>query len=819
MHKLSRTLGQWICLLAITCSTGSSVVSCARSGSREGASVFEAGAGDNDATAGGGGTGGGDASLPTGDGGPAINIGDSGIGCTPKTCIDLGVNCGPNGDGCGGLIQCGTCPAGQACGFGGPSICGAIYASPDGSISADGGPPACVPKTCADLHYNCGPAGDGCGGMLDCGRCTSPQFCGGGGMSSVCGGNNGLTPDGSPVCTPKKCGDWGFDCGPAGDGCGGALQCGACTGTDICGGVKPGVCGSGVPCTNLCTQQVRCDGGVSTSVTGTVFAGMSAWTGLTPDPVPNVLVYVPNAPLQPFAPGAACRQCGTDVSGAPVVSTYTDFDGTFTLTNVPAGTHIPLVVQLGRWRRLFWFDAPACVSTKIGSLNLPRNQGEGSIPFTAISTGNVDALECVLLKMGVDQTEFTPDNGYGRIHIYGGGPNGPTGGAPGATAGPGTRDEAALMDLGGTFMNYDQIMFPCWGSSKVTKTPAELANLITYADSGGHFFATHYSYAWLVGNGEFNNVARWNPNFDNPGLVTWTLNVSPVVPVSPPAPHTGTFAKWLNLVGALSNSAATVPANPQVSITAPRHDADGVVGGSVDWIDGTDQRPNSTSFGTPMVEHFTFNAPVAATSQCGHVIFSDFHVADSKNNGLVFPAECTTPFTAQEKILEYMIWDLSSCAPAPPPPSCRPVTCSQQRIGCGPAGDGCGNSIDCGPCTPPQTCGGGGVPGQCGAPDGGKCTPQTCMQQNIGCGPAGDGCGNALDCGPCTPPFTCGGGGVPGQCGAPDAGMCKPLTCLDQHIGCGPAGDGCGNALDCGPCTPPETCGGGGVPGQCGGIK
>ena len=35
---------------------------------------------------------------------------------------------------------------------------------------------------------------------------------------------------------------------------------------------------------------------------------------------------------------------------------------------------------------------------------------------------------------------------------------------------------------------------------------------------------------------------------------------------------------------------------------------------------------------------------------------------------------------------------------------------------CGPIGDGCGGLIDCGPCTAPDTCGGGGTPFKCGHP-------------------------------------------------------------------------------------------------------
>jgi hypothetical protein len=223
-----------------------------------------------------------------------------------------------------------------------------------------------------------------------------------------------------------------------------------------------------------------------------------------------------------------------------------------------------------------------------------------------------------------------------------------------------------------------------------------------------------------------------------------------------------------------------------------------------------------------MLLHYTFDTPVGQASQCGHAIFSDFHVNNQlSTNDSIFPDECdTSALNAQERILEYMIWDLQSCVPPPPTSTCTPRTCAEQSLACGPAGDGCGNVIQCGDCTAPQTCGGAGVSGQCGAPPsggGGQCTPETCASQNIGCGSASDGCGNLLDCGTCVPPLSCGGGGVPGQCGGSDAGVrCAPTTCAAQSIACGFAGDGCGNLIDCGSCPPSSVCGGGGVPGQCG---
>lgn len=130
---------------------------------------------------------------------------------------------------------------------------------------------------------------------------------------------------------------------------------------------------------------------------------------------------------------------------------------------------------------------------------------------------------------------------------------------------------------------------------------------------------------------------------------------------------------------------------------------------------------------------------------------------------------------------------------------CQPHTCAQQNVACGPASDGCGHPLDCGPC-----------PG-----DGGACAPVTCAEQGIACGVAGDGCGGELTCGVCMPGESCGGGGVPGHCGGGDAGACPGLTCTDQGIDCGPAGDGFGGLLQCGSCPPPQKCGGGGF-GRCG---
>jgi hypothetical protein len=489
-----------------------------------------------------------------------------------------------------------------------------------------------------------------------------------------------------------------------------------------------------------------------------------------------------------FAPGVQCvtsSDC-TEASGAPLVSTTTNYQGVFTLTDVPVGTNIPLVIQVGRFRRQVTIpQVTACVTTNTAALSasptclsngktcstagqccsnscsktngtnpicdpltrLPKNQTEGDIPKMAFVTGDVDGLECVWRKIGIDDSQFTNPSGTGRVNFYqGGGSPGTYIGTAGThptvtnseiTSGTGTANastpwEDALVGNPTTLAEYDMVFFPCQGAQYYWnhQTTYE-TNIANYVNEGGRVFTTHYSYIWLYSdNADSGGVCKTDgatctsngsccslscktgkcvSNYSSPlsGAITWGINQSD----PSPDPGTGyintTFAKglelaeWLQFIGASTTQG-------QISINTLRRDFNAVVSPTELWM------TVNSSTGTPM--EATFNTPItaASTAQCGRVVHSDFHVETSNNTHLAFPQECPGGgATPQELLLANMLFDLAACVTPDVPPTCVGITCNAQGLDCGMAGDGCGNTINCGNCPTGEICGAAGL-GMCG---------------------------------------------------------------------------------------------------------
>ena len=469
----------------------------------------------------------------------------------------------------------------------------------------------------------------------------------------------------------------------------------------------------GVACPPGLVCDVPCSGGTSTTITGKVYdpAGKN--------PLYNVAVYVPATALQPLPKGVptgadACSCSALFKSGA-LAATSTAVDGTFTLTNVPVG-EVTLALQIGKWRRAIKVTTTACQpnAQPDKALKLPGTlAGAGpddNMPDIAVSTGSADTLECLMTRIGVPGTEYVAGTGAtGHVHIFSGGdPNlgggllgrllgGGGGGSPERNPMPGAPSSpTALWMNQAQLMPYDITLLSCEGDETYNANPAALE---AYLNAGGRAFGSHFHYSWFSGPlGTMQNYMAppdWGTNLAN-WTVDTTLGNGPVGGVidttlngtTTPFPKGVVLKQWLAGVGALGTDG--VPA-ADLAIYQPRYNAVVVAADkpSQSWITSdsamaSDAGKKSVGSGgmSAQTMYFSFDTPVNAPSgpngpqYCGRAVFSDLHVAgnpttkDTGNALSLFGAggkpppdgcDSTVDLSPQEKALEFMLFDLSSC--------------------------------------------------------------------------------------------------------------------------------------------------------------
>jgi hypothetical protein len=477
----------------------------------------------------------------------------------------------------------------------------------------------------------------------------------------------GLAASAAPGCGSDN-GDSTFDGGSSGVDQDGMV----CTGI-ACGmgdtGAKPG-------CVGLECMQVPCDtAGAKTTLSGVVYdpAGKV--------PIYNATVYVPNAPLTDIPSGAkTCDRCDAAVSGKPIAIAATDTSGKFTLENVPIAANVPLVIQIGKWRRQVQIPNVAkCVDNAVDKTltRLPKNRMEGNIPRIALSTGGADPLQCLLRKMGVDDAEFGLAGSDSRIHLYAGG-GFITGAAPG-TPNPASSKFGASLNGGASYtssetlwsslaslQNYDLVLLSCEGDENEAtagsaKPDASKQALYDYAKGGGRVFASHYHEVWLRKSPEaaVKGIATWaDPERQPPAVGGPPATTAVNADISTAFPKAMAMKDWLNAQNALTSG--------KLPIFDARHNVDVVNAGGLNWI----SLVNTNASNVPAVQYMSFNTPVGAADDavCGRVVFSNLHVGAGMQGGVSdspqapFPDGCqTTDLSAQQKALEFMLFDLSSC--------------------------------------------------------------------------------------------------------------------------------------------------------------
>jgi hypothetical protein len=393
-----------------------------------------------------------------------------------------------------------------------------------------------------------------------------------------------------------------------------------------------------------------------TTISGT--AVTAAW--MTPDPLDGALVYIPKIPagtkLPPLTDGPRCRTC-VPLPGENILSAaVTCPDGRFTLYNVPAGTGIPLVFQLGSWRRQTTIDVVPCVDNVLpaGTARLPPTAGTFPDSHRHSEHGGIECCSVSSVAAPEFANPAVPAHSCLSLHrraiiganraadVFGGRERGDWSWAPEFS--------------------------PC-GGAEMVGVP-EVGNFSAYVNGGGRVLATHFSYSWLFHNGSFGSVGSWTPGGPDPSdpLATDVV-VSSFAGLE--------FASWLSIAGALSRSSP-----PQMQLSAPHADLGALAPGADLWL---------SSFSPPTTQLATIDVPMLSPPDkiCGRIAFSDFHGSSMASPGATFPSECDTgtALSPQEKALEFMLFNLVACVgpktttpqpgpspprgpppPAPPPP-------------------------------------------------------------------------------------------------------------------------------------------------------
>ncbi len=450
--------------------------------------------------------------------------------------------------------------------------------------------------------------------------------------------------------------------------------------------VKVGDSSASAACTGTGELDCYVPKGCTTELTGTVRdpAGKN--------PIYNAIVFIPDSTtgkLPTITPGtSSCNTCDVSI-GNYIAATLTDYKGNFTLKGVPATSHVPLVVQIGKWRReVFLPEVKACTNNVVAAADsrLPASRSEGDMPQMALLTGGADQLGCFLAGLGIASSEWTGPNGGGRLDVYSGvgGAGLSTTGTAGACAGATCPLWSSVASLG----YYDIALLACEGSPIDRAAPA-MQNMHDWLDNGGKVFATHYHYTWFSDGpsaggcancSDFVSTANWLGSSAGAQDNTFAIDTT--------FPKGAVLQQWLANLGLATGN--------NIALTG--------VASSVGTVNPTAQRwiyDNSTGKTANQTKYMTILTPIGGIppkavaadagkgdaappestgpQYCGKAVFSDLHAGSSGGilsfgGGGAVPGSCNTgaALTAQEAALEFLFFDLSACVTASPTPTIPP---------------------------------------------------------------------------------------------------------------------------------------------------
>jgi hypothetical protein len=383
--------------------------------------------------------------------------------------------------------------------------------------------------------------------------------------------------------------------------------------------------------------------GQEVTITGTVYAPNGK------DPVPGASVIIPSKVPELFSPTVKCEACATFGGTTNWWTATAKYDGTFTLNGVCPGQRV-IVIQNGRFRRILQLNIQATGTLKLtaSQTRLPTKNAEfhsgDSIPKIAVATGDYDKMECELRKLGLqngvydlyeDATYLKAKAAYPAFSTL-------------------------VSDL--TKMKaYNVIFINCTNNTYESqlKTSAVRKNLSDYVQAGGRLYVTDWSYDWIEQVEDFSPFIDFQPSAS--GSTPEATNAAALgkdgLVVSGNIKDS-TMASWLGLFsGAISNGKSTIQ----------HFLAEWVMMYSVSkdvktWVTGSVQSETGSINATlPLTITFNFK-------NCGKILYTSYHT-EGRDDELqnypsppqAFPGYCTTSMSPQDRILEYLIFDIANC--------------------------------------------------------------------------------------------------------------------------------------------------------------
>ena len=182
----------------------------------------------------------------------------------------------------------------------------------------------------------------------------------------------------------------------------------------------------------------------------------------------------------------------------------------------PGGTANPIVVQLGKWRRMTYVDINnACVDNPVADpelTRLPRSRSDGkkaSLPRIAIAAGAADGCSVCSCAWAWTPANYQSRRDrirqcYNQPPALGSDPNGRY--DPAVNSGAAFPDAAAFWSDINQLSKYDLVLLACAGNQSAADptrtlpnpiTDAAKASLVKYLSSGGRVLGEHYNSAWI----------------------------------------------------------------------------------------------------------------------------------------------------------------------------------------------------------------------------------------------------------------------------------------------------------------------------------